>query len=90
VPTTLDEGQQRLLAELSQHPAWPVLRGVCRDKMEREFTRLAKELMRPHSQPPTDLDYRRGFFAGMKFLLDKPVWESQDIDRALKAQGEVK
>ena len=70
------------MAELSQHPAWPVLRGECKAKMEREFTRLARELMK--GTVPDDLDYRRGFFAGMKFLLDRPIWESNDLENALR------
>jgi hypothetical protein len=77
----LHEDQQRILAELPLHPAWAVLRGVVKDKMEREFNTLAKELL--HGKHPTDIEWRRGFFAGMKFLLDKPAAEARDWQRQL-------
>jgi hypothetical protein len=50
--------------------------------MEREFDRLSRELMR--GEIPADLEHRRGFFAGMKFLLRSPLLESDKLEKELK------
>lgn len=60
------------MAELGQHPGWAILGGVVKEKMDKEFRRLASELMQGDYPDPDDVQYRRGFFAGMKFLLDRP------------------
>jgi hypothetical protein len=60
--------------------------------MEKEFAGLARDLMRD------DVDvarlneariYRRGFFAGIKFLLDCPTLEAKKLDRALNKENDA-
>lgn len=74
----VDENQRRQLAALSLQPGWPVLRGVVKQEMERRFQIMARELMRG-AMP--DVEWTRGFFAGMKFLLDNPEIESRKLDK---------
>lgn len=49
--------------------------------MEKEFARLARDLMAGREIP--DLQYRRGVFAGMKFLLDQPDLHAKKLAAAL-------
>ena len=56
--------------------------------MEAEFVRLSKELMRGATPSESGVEYRRGFFAGIKFLLDCPTLEARKLDRALRKESE--
>lgn len=76
-----DDSQTRLVAELGAHPGWAVLGGVVKDKMDREFRGYANELMRGDYPDIEEIQYRRGFFAGMKFLLDRPSRASKKLER---------
>ena len=75
--------QTQLLARLGNDPAWEALRERAKDRMDKEFIRLAKQLMAGDDVPRENVEYRRGFFAGMKFLLDTPTLEAKRLDRAL-------
>jgi hypothetical protein len=79
--------EQQLLARLDSDPAWAALRERAKEKMEAEFGRLAKALMR--GDEVADVEYRRGFFAGIKFLLDCPTLEARKLDRALAKEGDT-
>ena len=80
----------QLLARLGTDPAWPALRDRAKERMDVEFDRLAKALMRDGEVSREEVQYRRGFFAGMKFLLDNPTLEARKLDRALAKEGEPK
>lgn len=55
--------------------------------MDSSFRRLAKQMMSSKDTvPATEVQFHRGFFAGMKFLLDQPTLEGRKLERALKDQ----
>lgn len=78
----------QLLARLGADPAWEVLRNRAKEKMDDQFVKLAKAMMRGVDLPATQVEYQRGFFAGMKFLLDCPTLEAKVLDRALRKESE--
>lgn len=79
-PEQLERAER--LVTLLDHPNWQELRNVAKDKMNKHFNLLAKELMAGRDIP--DLQYRRGFFAGMKFLLDQPDLAQKKLAAALE------
>jgi hypothetical protein len=55
--------------------------------MERHFRVLARAFAQRNNQPDYDrLQWERGFFAGMKFLLDNPLIEEAKLIAALDSQ----
>jgi hypothetical protein len=82
-----DDHEAQLVAKLAG-PEWDALRDRAKARMEAEFGRLASDLMAGREVTPTDLEYRRVFFAGMKFLLDNPTLEKRKLDRALARANE--
>lgn len=74
----------KLLLHLKDQPGWEVLRALAKERMETHFNNLARQLMaKDATVEATDLQYRRGFFAGMKFLLDQPDLEVKRLERAI-------
>lgn len=52
--------------------------------MDIHFRLLAREFMnRGHAPDYAELQWQRGFFAGIKFLLDTPDLEAKRLARAL-------
>lgn len=84
------EEPNELLAHLADHPAWPTLKETARRQMEYIFAVTARELMasKTGELPATEIQFRRGFFAGMKFLLDYPTLEAEKLKRALAEDRE--
>lgn len=76
------------LAALAQHPLWPKLREKAEQAMTKEFDRIARQLMAGRTIEDADLAYRRGVFAGMKFLLDSPSLEATLLAQELNREGE--
>lgn len=70
------------LVTLLDHPNWQELRNVAKDRMEKRFNVLARDLMA--GREPPDIMYQRGFFAGMKFLLDQPDLSAKKLAAALE------
>ena len=84
-PLRVVEGDEfETLAHLGHHPAWPTLRSLCQARMEQEFRRTAAELMSGKEIDPATLGYRRGFFAGMKWLLDNPTLAATKLTAAIE------
>lgn len=82
--------EQRLVAELTKHPAWEVLNKTAKERMEMSFRVLATSLMTKGAKiDQGQIDYERGFFAGMKHLLRKPELAAADIAKALAEREEV-
>jgi hypothetical protein len=81
--------EQQLLARLGNDPAWGALRARAKERLDAEFDRLAKALMRGDDVTREDVQFRRGFFAGIKFLLDSPTLEAKKLDRALAKEGDT-
>lgn len=73
-----------VISHLSGHPAWEELRKLAAEKREQTFDRVAKDLIRGEPIVDTDVAFTRGFFKGMKFLLDNPTLEDAKLRRALE------
>ena len=78
---SLSPQEQRIVAELSAHPAWPVLRKIEKQRMDLKFEGHAKALMAGMEFDQRQVDYDRGYFAGMKHLLDTPERERAALQR---------
>jgi len=88
-----DDDQRRLisrggaLAALSQHPSWPDLVEEIQAKRQRlERVQLTKAL----SKAPVDqreLDFVRGFIAGMEYLVEVPSNAEARLESFLKEHG---
>jgi len=87
---SLSDDEAQILAELTLHPAWNVLQKVAKERMERQFRLTAGALMSGTKVDVEEIEYQRGFFAGMKHLLDKPQLEAAEIARELAKREEVK
>lgn len=81
----------QLLAQLAEHPAWKELAKVLDERMDKEFHRLALEFATRDKQPDYgELQYVRGFMAGMKFLWKEPTLEAKALARVLaQERGEA-
>jgi hypothetical protein len=63
----------QLLATLIERPEWQALRHVAKHRMDRHFRGLARMFATEGAELDYDrLQYQRGVFAGMKFVLDEP------------------
>lgn len=71
------------LSELRESRAWEELRAVAKERMEKTFERIARDLMSGKELDPVQIARQRGFFAGMKFLLDSPELSQKKLDAAL-------
>ena len=73
-----------LLADLVHHPAWKLLAERGRERMEARGAQIAREFLEFNKQPVyASLQYDRGFFAGIKFLIDQPTLDAKKLERAL-------
>jgi hypothetical protein len=75
-----------LLLSLRQQPGWQVLERLAGERRDRTLANLAHDLAerKEGTVPPEELQYLRGFLAGMKFLLKQPDLEARKFERALK------
>ena len=71
--------EREILAHLADHPGWTELCELAQERMRKEFLHLATEQMTGLDVPYHTIQYRRGFFAGMKFLLDVPQLEANKL-----------
>lgn len=83
------DDHDRLLAELVTHPAWEVLRERAKKRMRQRFDHHAVTLMAGGKVEDAMIAYDRGFFAGMKFLLDRPKLAQSEIEKELAKREEV-
>lgn len=73
-----------LLAKLADDPAWGALSRVAEELMERHFRGVARDFMTRNVQPDyARLQWQRGVFAGIKFLLDSPHIQEKKLERLL-------
>lgn len=70
------------LVTLLDHPNWGELRNVAKERMDKRFTFLAKQLMSGKRVTHGEQQFWRGYFAGMKFLLDQPDLHQKKLDKA--------
>lgn len=76
----------QLLAALIDRPEWRALRLVAEQRMDRNFRRLANLFATEGSELDYDrLQFQRGVFAGMKFVLDTPhkIANPRSLERLL-------
>lgn len=76
----------QLLAALIERPEWRALRHVAEQRMDRNFRRLARLFASEGEEPDYDrLQFQRGVFAGMKFVLDEPhkIANPRSLERLL-------
>ena len=74
----------QLLASLAQHPAWAELAKRLDDAMDKKFNGLARDFARKDHRPDyAELQWVRGFFAGMKFLWKEPTLEANALAKEL-------
>jgi hypothetical protein len=74
------------LGELKEHPSWKLLYEIFEKKRERYFTKLARDLMAPRG-PKVDelqLEWDRGYWAGVFHVLDNPERAEATFEAALK------
>lgn len=70
----MNEQEQRLLADLARHPAWPLLRQWAIDQKDLYFKNLAQAMFaNPDTVTAEDLAYKRGYFKGVFRALNEPT-----------------
>jgi len=67
------------LAHLGQHPAWGQLRQLANERQDAETKRLAAAILRGDEFSQEDIAFTRGFFRGMRYLLDNPSLEAKKL-----------
>lgn len=77
---------RELISHLAQHPAWPELAVLAREKRDKAFDRLAKDLLRGHQISDVDVAFTRGFFRGMEFLIATPTLEDKKLEEARREE----
>lgn len=72
------------LARLGHDPAFKRLKIVADEREAVFFTGLVRQFKTKDTRPDyEDLQWFRGFFAGMKFLLDNPTLEAKALEKEL-------
>lgn len=71
------------IAALVHHPGWPALREHAAELMEAQFSLLAKQMMAGKEITPERVAYLRGWFAGVKNLLDDPYIQARSVTREI-------
>jgi hypothetical protein len=89
-----EEQQHRLLttggalAALSKHPSWPDLVETIEEKKRKlERVQIAKVLTSGMPANQRDIDFVRGFIAGMEYLLSIPSTAEGRLEAYLKKHG---
>lgn len=73
----------RLVARLLETPEWRELQKAADEARERYFKNLAKTLYNdPGSISEADLQYKRGFWRGVDWLLKQPTLDGNRLMRA--------
>jgi hypothetical protein len=74
---------------LVNHPAWPALRKVTKARKQQHFDDVAKALMQGKEVPQDVLEWKRGFFKGMEYVLEHPAHRANELERALRNREDV-
>ena len=79
------------LASLAADPRWQALQARAKERLDREFNSITRAFIYKDVQPDYgDLQYRRGVFAGIKFLLDQPDLDAKKLEKLLaEERGET-
>jgi len=79
----------QLLAQLLDHPAWPVLNKVMKERRQQHFNDITNALIGGKTVPKDLIEWKRGFFEGMAFLLRQPQAKANQLARELAKREEV-
>lgn len=71
VKKVVDEAH--LLDGLKDHPGWKRLIERVRGHEERWMTNIASRLMSGEQVPQDEIDYRRGFYEGARWIVEHPA-----------------
>ena len=81
-------GRQAALTSIAQHPNWPELVAEVGRKRERiEKVVLARALGTPGATDQYELEFYRGFIAGMTWIAQVPNVAEGALERFLREQG---
>jgi len=78
----LDEQRAGRLQALAKHPSWPELIQAVDDYRQQYGDYLSKHILLTGETPP-DIEYKRGFLAGMKYLTRYPGIADKTLERAI-------
>lgn len=75
------------LAAISQHPSWPELVEEIEAKRERLERVTVKKALSKLAADQRELDFTRGFIAGMQYLVSIPSSAEGRLEAYLKEHG---
>lgn len=82
-------GPNELLAQLSQHPAWPLLHERMDEYKQKHANHVAAQFLRRNHQPDyAELQWQRGVFHGISLVLAAPALEWDKVQKALTSDRE--
>ena len=73
-----------LFDSLKSHDGWKRLREHAEADRERFFVRLAKRLMKGEQVPQDEIDFQRGFYMGVEWILGHPEEAEASLERAAR------
>jgi hypothetical protein len=74
------------LVSIGTHPAWPVMREEVHAKRVEYERRVLKQALSIDGVDQRDIDYCRGFLAGLIWLASLPDGAERELERALAEQ----
>lgn len=82
-----EDARKQLLAALGSRPEWAALTEYAKELMDQHFAKVTRHFMNEGEAPDYDrLQWQRGVFAGIKFMLDNPTLEAKKLERLLARQ----
>jgi len=73
-----------LYDSLKEHQGWQRLRQHAEEDRKRFFAKLARRLMRGESIPQGEIDFNRGFYQGVEWILGHPEEAEASLERAAR------
>jgi len=73
-----------LFDSLKEHEGWKRLRQHAEGDRERFFAKLAKRLMAGEKVPQDEIDFHRGFYLGVEWILGHPEEAEASLERAAR------
>lgn len=80
----MTEDEQRLVADLQNHPGWALLKGLTIEWRAAYYKNLADSLYNGTTPlAEADLDFKRGYFKALARLFNEPGFNQKTIERGL-------
>jgi len=73
-----------LFDSLKEHEGWKRLREHAKGDRERFFAKLARRLMKGESIPQSEIDFNRGFYQGVEWILGHPEEAEASLETAAR------